>query len=584
MPLEILANNKYNLVVANPNPYVPFIGAATSYINPQIGNGIIGATNESGLFIWCKGDITVIGVPTGGTAWVDIKNLKHSQNHSITVHWEDYDVINFRCNTASQEKVIVFPRFVTNVIDESDDNYVITTIENISDIPDLTDNEGKYLLLLPDENGDVVPTVRNAGSVVAVLSDTVPIITSVSAPTSLINSDPSVLEFNKELVVEIKGYQFEPESKVFLFESSTEYYDLYNFISLKEYKTDTVGDITTDYLLNRENLVDVKSVGFSTTETGKVAIVGDVDGLTYCGYKNPETLAVKFNLIKSNTITEGSYVGKTYSVVVQNPNGEIGVLDNCMTISQTGATQMKFDTNSVGAGDSLYGEADLYNNNIYTDPDNLPTNVGWNEATDAVFTEEAVTLDPTINPNGIKLFWQKNVIVHDVNSGINNLRIYKAGFLYGDYANYTDLNFSDSSPASAADFLVVWHKTTNQSFLYYGDTPFQNPNYYLSSDPSISSLVPVPEITVDGIEGVFNTTEVPYGTGENITYYIKIIPITPPSGLPTEGDVIYGYTNPDTLVDVDLATWTTKADLSKSVRGVFSTYESSIENVVVIPL
>ena len=150
--------------------------------------------------------------------------------------------------------------------------------------------------------------------------------------------------------------------------------------------------------------------------------------------------------------------------------------------------------------------------------------------------------------------------------------------------NYTDLNFSAASPANASDFLVVWHKTTNESFLYYGASPFQNPNYYLSADPAVSSLVPIPEIVVDGIEDTFNTINVPFGTGSKIIYYIKIIPITPLSGMPIQGNVIYGYTNPNTLIDTDLATWSTKADLTKSVRGVFSTYESSIENVVIISL
>ena len=227
--------------------------------------------------------------------------------------------------------------------------------------------------MLQNELGAVVPTFKTENEDLIAINDTIPIINSVAAPLSLLNSNPSILEFNKELVVEIKGYQFHPESKVFLFEGSTNYYDLYNMNTLKEYKTNVVDNITTDYILNNiDKAIDIKTSGFKTTETGKVTVINNVDGITYFGYKNPQILVVKINLIESNVITEGYYNGKVYSVVVQNPNGEIGVLNNCLTITQTGATQMKFDLQSISAVDSLYGEADLYNNNIFTDPDNLP--------------------------------------------------------------------------------------------------------------------------------------------------------------------------------------------------------------------
>jgi len=558
VPLENLSNNNSNLLLAD-------------VLTPDINNGTIGNIGESCLFIWCDKDITLLGRAKGDVEWTEIANLINLKNHSIKVFWEDYYAINFKSNTGTPENVYVLPFFGTDLIGDKSVNYIIDNISLLLDLPDKSAGTEHYYTLQNDNNNVSFILTSEAeikDRIDPSLNIEHPIINSVTAPTSKFNPDPSVLEFNKSCVVEIAGHSYEPSTKIYVFENSASVNNLTEILT-SPYITDTLDNLNG--ILNADNFIDIQSERFFLIESNKITVSGSIGGKAYYGYKSPNKMAARFNLSTAPGVDLNSHNGKQYSIVAQNENGEIAFIDNCLTVQQTYASQI--NKTNLNSNYIYYDNSLIVPDHEHLTDGTSPYNIGWEDAIETFYTSEALSLDPATNPNGVELIW-------DVAINSTHTRIYKFGLLYGDVANYWNLQFTDDSQR-AADFLAVWHKTWNEMFLYSG----VNATGPIGTYPTDTTLTaeqhaPPRDAEISGSPGTFDNLKVPYNIG-TVTYYINIIPDGPNSN---EGTVTFGYINSDTDEKVNLSTFTEKADLTRTIRGLLVSYENSIEDIYLRPL
>tara|TARA_R110000824_G_scaffold46692_1_gene133787 strand:+ start:8619 stop:9551 length:933 start_codon:yes stop_codon:yes gene_type:complete len=309
MAFSILTNKKMNLLIASAS-------------EPAITDGIMGATGESGIMIWCNRSVNVLARLTGATEWTVIGSLS-ATNTTVNMYWEDYVGINFQSQTGKSEKVRLFPRHAavaTSDISSGSDNYAIDKLDEFSDLPPpLGADTGKFLSVAAD--GSLEFITNNEGSGATALKQ----ILSVSAVST------PLLAAGAEATLEITGKGFKPKTRVYMFAGSPTPTQILNYYN---HTAAIMGNI-----MNDGNAVE-KLSDDTTTETGKINVF--YNGSDYneneespsaaanwikpYGYKNPNTISLRIS-------PDVAHISNVYSLILVNPDGKKSVLENCLTVS-----------------------------------------------------------------------------------------------------------------------------------------------------------------------------------------------------------------------------------------------------------